>query len=857
MKLEHITKTYKINTQSPFVALDDINLSFKETGLVFIVGKSGSGKSTLLHIMGGMDKPTKGSMFFGNHEVSKLSNAGLNRYRNEVVGFVFQDSHLIDSISVYANLRLTLSLKEKPNRVLIETVLKEVGLEGFSNRITNTLSGGERQRVAIARAILKKPKVLLADEPTGALDSTTSEEIYQLLEKLSKSYLVVCITHDQSASSKYGHRVIELKDGRIIKDSNPHDAPSTTNIELKKPRLNITESFLLGFRSVKKVSFRLALTIIISTLLLLIIGITDALSNYDKYEQASDSLKESKAPYIKLVKNNKDTSLLSESDVSEYHLKYENEMYPVRLGFEKALDAFVYDAIPDSDLYPYSINGAVAVNKEAESMLNIHLLHGKMPVKSDEIAITNRIFNILKSYGFNDEGQRVEISNYESIIGKTIDFDESGNYEIVGIYDTFFDFNKYDNLLKKHMSGFFQSIISTELSDMNNSIHNMVFISQSNEDEMKAIMNTKYFEPNLYESGALGLSNSEYHFEITKIVSFIPEEYAVIWINETANLNENQVLLNNFLLSDYYDSSDIFSLMDSLIESFVEKHFHEIEDTFNEPEYESYFEYINYASENKYHPGFDSRYFYGKAYKTIISNILNEINHSFCMDLNGTERCYEIAGFFIDNNSDKFNNVIFSSAGYNNLISTGVVKTYDSLIMRYNVTDSMLLKDIFSSGEARMDGYNDIISNVNYIEYIRGLTQIPLSIVSGFVLVLAVIIIFYYILTTIQSEGKIIGILRSLGASYKHIYLWFTTEIMILLYSSLIASSLLLKLSSLVINRIVKDAIYVKVDIIMIMPRQYILLALITTLLGVLSTILPVYKYVKRNPLDSINSESL
>ena len=215
LQIRDIKKTYstgKIKVE----ALKGISLDFPENGLVFIVGKSGSGKSTLLNIIGGLDKMTSGEIVIDEKSTSNFSSSDFDAFRNFYIGFIFQDFNLIDEINVYDNIALALKIQAKGHdNNTIEDALKMVGLEGLGYRKPNELSGGQRQRVSIARALVKDPHIILADEPTGALDSKTGEALIQTLKSLSKDKLVIVVTHDEEMALNYGDEIIEIEDGKI------------------------------------------------------------------------------------------------------------------------------------------------------------------------------------------------------------------------------------------------------------------------------------------------------------------------------------------------------------------------------------------------------------------------------------------------------------------------------------------------------------------------------------------------------------------------------------------------------------------------------------------------------------------
>ncbi len=218
LELKNISKTYRSKNGVTHRALNDISLSFGQTGLVFIVGRSGGGKSTLLNMIAALDRPDRGEILLYGNSFRDFSNAKLDSYRNTYIGVVFQDYNLIPTLTVYQNIALALGLQSNENSERVNAAIKTAGLEDIKDRKPNEISGGQSQRVAIARAVVKDPKVILADEPTGNLDSKTGAEMFSIFKELSKEKLVIIVTHDRDVADELGDRVIEIKDGRVHKD---------------------------------------------------------------------------------------------------------------------------------------------------------------------------------------------------------------------------------------------------------------------------------------------------------------------------------------------------------------------------------------------------------------------------------------------------------------------------------------------------------------------------------------------------------------------------------------------------------------------------------------------------------------
>ena len=232
LEVKHLKKEYRTKKGAVTRALDDVSLNFPETGMVFILGKSGSGKSTLLNVCGGLDRMDSGEIIIKGKSSNDFSGQDFDSYRNTYVGFVFQEYNILDEFTVEQNIALALELQnKKPDKAAIDKILADVDMTEFASRKPNTLSGGQKQRVAIARALVKEPEIIMADEPTGALDSKTGQQVFDTLKKLSKEKLVLVISHDRDFAEQYGDRIIELKDGKIISDQTRAETDGQQNVK--------------------------------------------------------------------------------------------------------------------------------------------------------------------------------------------------------------------------------------------------------------------------------------------------------------------------------------------------------------------------------------------------------------------------------------------------------------------------------------------------------------------------------------------------------------------------------------------------------------------------------------------------
>ena len=222
LQLKKITKEYPIGNDSKLKALKGISLNFRKSEFVSILGPSGCGKTTLLNIIGGLDHYTSGNLVINNKSTKDFKDKDWDNYRNKKVGFVFQSYNLIPNINLLGNVAMGLTLagiKKSERIILAKEALEKVGLGKQIKKKPNQLSGGQMQRVAIARAIVGKPDIILADEPTGALDSETGIQIMKILKEISKEKLVIMVTHNPELANEYSTRIIKMFDGNLDRKS--------------------------------------------------------------------------------------------------------------------------------------------------------------------------------------------------------------------------------------------------------------------------------------------------------------------------------------------------------------------------------------------------------------------------------------------------------------------------------------------------------------------------------------------------------------------------------------------------------------------------------------------------------------
>ena len=288
LELKNINKIYKTNDLKQ-TALKNINVKFRKNEFVSILGPSGSGKTTLLNIIGGLDKYSSGDLIINGVSTKKYNDKDFDAYRNHKVGFVFQSYNLIPHQSALSNVELALTLsgvKKEERRKRAIDVLKRVGLEHHMHKRPNQMSGGQMQRVAIARALINNPDILLADEPTGALDSETSIQIMELLKNISKEKLVIMVTHNPELATIYSNRIIKILDGKIIDDSNPFDGEDKiiNKSKTKKTSMSFLTALSLSLNNLMTKKGRTILTSFAGSIGIIGIALILSLSNGFKVE---------------------------------------------------------------------------------------------------------------------------------------------------------------------------------------------------------------------------------------------------------------------------------------------------------------------------------------------------------------------------------------------------------------------------------------------------------------------------------------------------------------------------------------------------------------------------------------------
>lgn len=488
LELKNIKKSYTLANFKQ-TALNDVSLKFRKNEFVAILGQSGSGKTTLLNIIGGLDHYDSGDLIINNKSTKKFKDTDWDAYRNNCIGFIFQSYNLISHISILSNVELGMTLSgvsKKERRQKAIEVLKKVGLENHINKKPNQLSGGQMQRVAIARALVNNPDIILADEPTGALDSKTSVQIMELIKEIAKDKLVIMVTHNSELAHDYANRIIELKDGNIISDTNKLEKQNNNKTyTIKKTAMSFLTALSLSFNNIKTKKGRTLLTAFASSIG--IIGISIILSLSNGFDMQIDQFEKDTLSSFPITISRQATEMTAEDmmsmtpDKSDSYID-EEVIYP----YDTASSLLIHQNVFTDDYLNYinninpdytigisylrtmSLNMLIKNDDKINYVNNLNLTSLPKELKENEESFLGSAYDLLKGSYPEDKTEIVIAVNEKNRLEKNI-------LEALGI-DTTKEEISFDELIGKEIK-----IILNDDFYINN---NNYFVPNMNYDEM-------------------------------------------------------------------------------------------------------------------------------------------------------------------------------------------------------------------------------------------------------------------------------------------------------------------------------------------------------------------------------------
>ena len=959
LEIRNICKTYRPKNGPPVQALKSVSVKFAEKGLVFILGKSGCGKSTLLNTIGGLDSFDSGEIIIKGKSSKEFSGSDFDSYRNTFIGFIFQEYNILSEFNIEKNIALALELQgKKATPAAVQKILDMVDLGTMGKRKTTELSGGQKQRVAIARALIKDPEIIIADEPTGALDSATGIQVFDTLKKLAQDKLVIVVSHDREFAEIYGDRIIEMKDGVIISDETkrkvaPHAVSDdltmigedlihikkghkfsqdekekiikflesrdtetiisvdprnnekfkqvakidennqtekfteTTDLdrgtkqynknELKliKSKLKFKDAFKIGASGLKSKPIRLAFTILLSLVAFTLFGFVDSLSAYNKVNTTVTSVidgniknltfkAEEKVPYTykdwetgeDVIHYNYETSLLTNNDIYKLKTDLGLDFKGVYCTNSDGYDNSNYNYSDGEDLDFYNsylkkrISGFVNLTKEEIDSLGFELT-GRMPQSENEIVITEYTYKLHTFAGYQAGGFEInknEINyrddgNSNSILNKPYYIDGK-QFTVVGVVDTEFDYDKYSELSPtsrgngQTMSSY---MVLKEIEQVVMSGYHAVAITHA--DFLTNIALDKEYYVNKIEMLNGYVSNS------------IGIGYALnnkIYANTDAGINEDQIFLFDGYSSKNPNTTQVIldiKMLWQLNETFFYNQLPSLADAIQQGNQSLLTSVLtgsnldilkaSYAEFNEEHS------------KITVSDSNNNLERS-------TQ--YEIIGFYVQDKTSyesSENIVVLHSSNVSQLKSNKY-----AFVIAQMPTNEEKIKEVVEYFYAN---YNEeasrryVLSNeVSQIvmeinEMLESMSQILIWVGLAFC-VFAALMLMNFISTSISYKKREIGILRAIGARKKDVFSIFYYESLIIAMINFVLSVISTFALVTILNNVLRNEYGLVITILNFSARQVVILLGVSVLVAFLSSLLPVNKIAKKQPIDAINN---
>ena len=879
IKLQNVTKIYKSKKGKETTVLNNVSFILPKMGMICILGASGSGKTTLLNILGLLDKPTSGQVLFNNENIYKFNEKKITNYRSSEIGFIFQEFNLFEELNVYDNVGLSLDLHDdKDNHQKIMRALSFVQLEDFAKREINELSGGEKQRVAIARAIVKNPQVILADEPTGNLDSNNSRIVFEKLKEISRTCLVVLVTHDRKSAQQYADRIIELSDGKIISYEESY-CIDDENINIRKNQFHISFikklKFAFGLLHHKKI--RLFLTVIILSIAFSLLEISLNIQKFNVPKMHAETMiKENNTKVqVRKVGNNfanitnkmfdKDLNII-EKDIGDDYSKYSillsyNLIYDFKdsvlnndaqifndeyynNAYYKSLDSY------DSDTFFKSLN--------EKELKNLNII-GEIPNQPYEILIPEIIADYLVVHGFNEPQYNEQFKTYFGEEKFVDDINELLNQKLYVMGDKYLiikgiikdeNLEKFESLkqkrydkLKQEPTDLYKEFINTYLND---SLY--ILVVNNNFWETSEFMYNRTLVPEIFPN-VIKTNDSEIYDNYTiNLTTVIKNE------NIDITLNEGEIYLSKDLIYQLY-RKEINAELDKRINSAILEYEKQLEQRehliseykkkcleFGECDYTiPDIEYVdNQKIENEV-------YDYIVKEKNLIGNnislLLKDVNDFFPDE---EEKTYELKV------------IGYGNSTYINLNQFQKYMVPNELIdhLDYEINDAVRLENIFekyennNKYEVKTDFSETMKSVSNVVDSIE---KISIYIAIVF-LAFAIILFILFITNNISNNKKKVGILRALGTKIIDIVKIFMLESAFITCVTFILSNVLSILSIIVLNSFIANEVNFSIMALSYNLNTLGIVFILEILIMIVSLIFPIIYLSKLKPIKLINN---
>lgn len=847
LELKKISKVYKLENFKQ-KALDNISINFRNCEFVSILGPSGSGKTTLLNIIGGLDNYTSGDLIINGISTKKYNDRDWDTYRNHKIGFVFQSYNLITHQTILSNVELALTLsgvKSKERKKRAKDALKKVGLIEHINKKPNQLSGGQMQRVAIARALVNNPDILLADEPTGALDSKTSVQIMNLLKEVAKDRLVIMVTHNSDLAEKYSTRIIDLKDGEIKGDTNPYNKSDENNetTKDKKTNMNFLTALSLSLNNLMTKKGRTILTAFAGSIgiigIALILSLSSGVQNYINRVQ-----EETLTSYPLMIEDNSVdlTSVMTEQMdklKKDENTKQSNKIYSNNMMTDTL--SLMSSKVQSNNLKSFKeyIEKNKEINKYTTSIdykYNIELQLYKSDIEDKIVKVNPN--TILSTMGITD--MQASYFMFKDVFSEIIDNDELNNqmYEIVSgrmpkNYNEVVLVVDKNNRISDYVLYALGLKDQQELKDMFEKVRKgekVVTTDTSYEYseliglKFKLLLNTDYYE----KVNGLWIDKSEDEAFLREKLKDSEEITIVGIIKPNKDSAVTSSTLGGILYTDSLEKHVLKKVEDSQI----------VKEQKQNPEI-NIITGLEFSDEefNINDLSFEQQMYLSSLNQEELAEVITKYKESYSLTY---EKVLEKLGSIdLDNPSGIY---IYA-------------KDFESKDAIKNIVNDYNEQQRKNSKEANVINYNDVVGMLmsSVTDIVDIISYVLISFVSISLVVSSIMIgIITYI--SVLERTKEIGILRAIGASKKDVSRVFNAETLIIGFTSGMFGILITVLLNIPINIIIKKLTGVS-NITQLPLNGAIILIMISVILTIIAGLIPAKLASKKDPVESLRSE--
>lgn len=901
LETRELCKIYKPKKGVPVTALNKISLKFPEKGMVFLLGKSGSGKSTLLNLLGGLDKYDDGEIIIKGVSSKDFKQEYFDSYRNTYVGFIFQEYNILDEFTVGANIALALQLQgKKPADEEINNILKQVDLDGYGNRKPNELSGGQKQRVAIARALVKNPEIIMADEPTGALDSNTGRQVFDTLKKLSKDKLVIIVSHDREFSELYADRIIELSDGNVISDVEVENSEEQEkvqdNLAFENEIISVKEGYHLTEED------RIAINDYIDTL-----GTEGAKIKLfgsrrrKKFVNTDESkIKEQDSKNFKLIKSKLPMKSAFKIGVSGLKHKKIRLVITILLsciafglfGLSDTITSYNHvdvctNSIIDSNLDYLSIGKAVKVYYNSNNKDNYYFESGRKLTEADVKKIEEKFGNNFIRVVTPVNGTL----DFETQIDNSVKLTETE----VNIYST--AFSGFGEITKEYLDSQGYKLLAGQLPDgskdeiaISEYIYETFHLAKyadKTEGENATFENINKYSDIIGKK--ININNKEYTITGVIDTKFSLDRYKGLTEKKQGATTTDQIidyaLANEFYYASQYSLSNIALVGEGFNEKFLKEQpvIAELQDVYlwaysDNSSINANFiakledidkDAIQWIDGEKTSLGEDEIVVSEDAVYNIYNDsegtkdMMKEKYQISLFDrINGIDETidgYKIVGYIpSDYKNGKYNQTIIASDQLYNkcvLYENGIY----SFIISKMPADKNEIKDIIkycydTTGESRYDVNSSVTYELDTVNSgLKAVSKVFFYVGLGFA-IFSAIMLANFIATSISYKKQEIGILRAIGSRSNDVFRIFFSESFVIAMINFVLSAVGVGVVTAVVNSFLRNRVGILVTVLSFGVRQVALIFVVSIAIAFVASFIPVKKIASKRPIDAIRN---